>query len=145
MEPIIGRDLGPLLRREVERVYGPQDAIGYELAGHAALFQGGYKILYIYGPLGDGQWHLYNIVEDPGETRDLAAEEPERFQRMLSAYERYARDNKVLEVPPGYDHLTQVALNTLHKRLRTPALVAMLVVLVLLPFLVAFRIKSKEV
>ena len=145
VEPIIGRDLGPLLRREVERVYSPRDTIGYELAGHAALFQGDYKILYIYGPLGDGQWHLYNIAKDPGETRNLAAEEPERFQRMLSAYERYARDNKVLEVPPGYDHLSQVALNTLHTRLRTPVLVVLLVVLVLLPFIAVFRMKSNEV
>ena len=126
-------------------MYSPRDTIGYELAGHAALFQGDYKILYIYGPLGDGQWHLYNIAKDPGETRNLAAEEPGRFQRMLSAYERYARDNKVLEVPPGYDHLSQVALNTLHTRLRTPVLVALLVVLVLLPFIAVFRMKSNEV
>jgi arylsulfatase/uncharacterized sulfatase len=144
VESMIGRDLGPLLRKEVERVYGPQDTIGYELAGHAALFQGDYKIVYIYGPLGDGRWHLYNIAEDPGETRDLSAEQPERLQRMLSAYERYARDNKVLEVPPGFDHLAQVAINTLHKRLQTPVLVALLAVLVLLPFLVAYRMKNRE-
>ncbi len=143
VEPMIGRDLGPLLRQEVDRVYSPRDTVGYELAGHAALFQGDYKILYIYGPLGDGQWHLYNIVEDPGETRDLASEEPERLQRMLSAYERYARDNKVLEVPPGFDHLRQVAVNTLYKRMRTPVLVALLTVLILLPFLVAYRMKRQ--
>jgi arylsulfatase len=144
VEPMIGRDLGPLLRREVDRVYGPLDAVGYELAGHAALFQGDYKIVFIYGPLGDGQWHLYNIAKDPGETTDLASQDPARLQRMLSAYQRYARDSKVIPAPPGFDHLKQVVINTLYKRLRTPVLVGLLVVLVLLPFLVAYRMKKES-
>jgi arylsulfatase/uncharacterized sulfatase len=144
VEPMIGRDLRPLLSGEVQRVYGPADAVGYELAGHAALFQGDYKIVLNRGPLGDGEWHLYNIVQDPGETIDLAAREPARLQRMLSAYERYTRDNKVLPVPPGYDHIRQLAINTLHERLRTPVLIGLLVVLVLLPFLVAYRWQRRE-
>lgn len=139
VEPMIGRDLRPLVSKNVERVYGPQDAVGYELAGHAALFQGDYKIVFNRGPLGDGQWHLYNIVQDPGETNDLASVEPARLQRMLGAYERYARDNKVLQVPPGYDHIKQLVINTLYGRLRTPVLVALLTALILLPFLMAYR------
>ncbi|WP_262500832.1 arylsulfatase [Pseudohalioglobus sediminis] len=144
VEPIIGRDLGPLLRQEVDRVYGPEDAVGYELAGHAALFQGDYKLVLNRGPLGDGQWRLYDIVRDPGETSDLASQQPARLQRMLSAYERYARDNKVLAVPPGYDHLKQLVINTLYQRLRTPILVALLTALVLLPFLMTWRNTRKD-
>ncbi len=142
--PMIGRDLGPLLRQDVDRIYGPEDAVGYELAGHAALFQGDYKIVYLYGPLGDGQWHLYNIAEDPGETIDLASQLPQRLQRMLSAYEGYKRENKVLDVPKGYDHLRQVAFNTLYVRLREPTLVALLTALILLPFFVAYRMNRKS-
>jgi arylsulfatase/uncharacterized sulfatase len=41
--PMTGRDLRPLLSGEAERVYGPDDAVGYELAGQAVLFQGDYK------------------------------------------------------------------------------------------------------
>lgn len=144
IESIIGRDLVPLLKQEVETVYGPEDAVGYELAGHAALFQGDYKLLFIREPLGDGQWHLYNVVRDPGETADLASEQPVRLQRMLSAYEHYTRENKVLPVPPGYDHLKQLVINTLYQRLRTPFLVALLTGLILLPLLVAWRIKRKD-
>jgi arylsulfatase/uncharacterized sulfatase len=145
VEPMTGRDLRPLLAREVEQVYGPEDVVGYELAGHAALFQGDYKIVFNRSPLGDDQWHLYNIVRDPGETTDLAAVEPARLQRMLSAYERYSRDNKVLPLPPGYDHIKQLAINTLYDSLRTPVLVALLTALILLPFLVAYRVKRKAV
>ena len=143
VEPMIGRDLRPLLSREVERVYGPDDAVGYELAGHAALFQGDYKIVLNRRPLGDGEWHLHNIVQDPGETRDLASAEPARLQRMLSAYERYTRDNKVLPLPPDYDHMKQLAINTLYERMRAPFLVSLLTALILLPFLVAYRMKRR--
>jgi arylsulfatase/uncharacterized sulfatase len=64
---------------------------------------------------------------------------------MLSAYERYTHDNKVLPVPPGFDNLKQLVINTLHSRLRTPVLVTLLTILILLPFLVAYRRKRKEV
>ncbi|KZX59239.1 arylsulfatase [Halioglobus sp. HI00S01] len=143
VEPMIGRDLKPLLKQEVTRVYGAEDAVGYELAGHAALFQGDYKLLSIRPPLGDGQWRLYDIVRDPGETIDLAAEQPVRLQRMLSAYEVYARDNKVLANPPGYDHMKQLVINTLYQRLQTPVLVGLLTALILLPFLVAHSARRK--
>ncbi len=144
VEPMIGRDLQPLLFGEAGRVYGAEDAVGYELAGHAALFMGDYKIVFNRGPLSDNQWHLYNIVQDPGETTDLASVEPARLQRMLAAYERYARDNQVLPVPVGFDHLKQVVINTLYGRLRTPVLVGLLLALIMLPFLVAYHMKRIE-
>jgi len=142
VEPIAGLDLGPLLLNPADRVYGAEVAVGYELAGHAALFQGDYKIVFNRPPLGDDQWRLFNIVEDPGESRDLASEMPERLQQMLSAYERYMRKNKVLPVPPGFDNNMQLAINTLHAGARTPLLVLLLTVLVLLPFYIAHRIKN---
>lgn len=141
--PMIGRDLTPLLRGEVERAYQPDDTIGYELAGHAALFQGDYKILYTRGPLGDGQWHLYDIVRDPGETIDLAAKKPAQMQNMLSAYQRYVQENGVLALPKGYDSNEQVLTNLMHKRFKDPVLIALLTVLILLPFLVAWRVGKK--
>ena len=101
IEAMIGRDLSPVLVGNAERVYGADDAVGYELAGNAALFQGDYKIVVNRKPLGDGEWRLFNIKKDPGETRDLAQEEPTRLQQMLSAYERYQRENKVLDMPAG--------------------------------------------
>ena len=141
VEAMIGRDLAPLLLNPADRVYGPGESVGYELAGHAALFQGDYKIVFNRGPLGDDQWRLFNIIEDPGESRDLASEMPARLQQMLSAYEQYARQNKVLPVAPDFDNYRQLVVNTLHGMLRTPLLVLFLTVLVLLPFYVAYRMR----
>ena len=143
IEPMVGRDLMPLITGVVDRVYEESDSVGYELAGHAALFQGDYKLLFTRGALGDGQWHLYDIVRDPGETHDLAALEPARLQTMLSAYQRYVRNNKVLEVPAGYSHTKQLLINVLHHQFKTPVLIAMLTALILLPFWVAYRMKKR--
>ena len=144
VELMIGRSLTPVVLDNAERVYRTEDVVGYELAGHAALFQGDYKIVYNRRPLGDDRWQLFNIVEDPGESRDLAGEMPGRFQQMLSAYERYTRENKVLPIPRGYDHRKQLVLNTLHAGVREPFLLLLLLLLVLLPFYVACRMKSSS-
>ena len=143
VEPMVGKDLMPLITGEVDRVYEESDSVGYELAGHAALFQGDYKLLFTRGALGDGQWHLYDIVRDPGETHDLAASEPARLQTMLSAYQRYVREHRVLEVPAGYSHTKQLLINVLYHQFKTPVLIAMLTALILLPFWVAYRMKKR--
>ena len=47
-----GRSLLPLVKGEVQRVHGPDDAIGYEGSGGEALFMGDYKLLRNGPPLG---------------------------------------------------------------------------------------------
>lgn len=139
--PMSGRDLSPLLRGDVDRVYGEQDGVGYELTAHAAFFQGDYKLVRNQPPAGDGEWYLYNIVSDPGEASDLKAVDPARFQRMLSGYEAFARENGVMPLPAGYTQTGQLLSNFLAERLRVVVIVLLLTVLVLLPFLVAYRLK----
>ena len=139
VEPITGRNIGPLLLNPADRIYDADATVGHEISGHAALFQGDYKIVFNRPPLGDGQWRLFNIVEDPGETHDLAQAMPQLLQRMLSAYDTYARENKVLPIPAGFDNLRQLTINTLHAGARTPVLVLLLTLLVLLPFYVFYR------
>ena len=143
VQPITGYDLVPLLAGDVERVRSDDDAVGYELTGHAVLFQGDYKLVVNQPPLGDGEWKLFNIVTDPGETVDLAAAQPERFQRMLLRYELFQQENSVLPMPQGYTQMRQLLLNTLHTRYRNDLLVLLLSLLVLSPFYVAYRMRRK--
>ena len=132
--PITGKDLGPLLRGETDRVYGEDETVGYELTGHAALFQGDYKIVRNLAPLGDGQWRLYNIVRDPGEVNDLSGEMPERFQAMQEAYVKYELENSVLPIPQGYNQRLQIVINMARDRIGPGILVFILMVLLLAPF-----------
>ena len=140
MQAITGRDLTPLLSGAAERIYGPDDAVGYELTDHGVLFQGDFKLVVNQPPVGDGQWRLFNIVDDPGETVDLSASQALRFQRMLSRYEQYRRDNHVVPVPPGYTQIKQLFSNIL-LLYRDATLVFLLTLLLLLPFYVAYRMK----
>ena len=102
VEPVTGRSLAPLLRDETASVRGVDEPLGYELSGNAALFRGDHKLVRNLPPTGDGQWRLFDIRQDPGETRDLAAAMPDRFAAMMAQYRAYARTNGVLEMPAGY-------------------------------------------
>ena len=101
VEPITGRSLVPMLKGGAGSVHGDAP-LGYELSGNAALFRGDYKLVRNLAPTGDGQWRLFNLKVDPGETRDLAAAEPDRYKRMLADYRTYAKANGVLDMPAGY-------------------------------------------
>ena len=138
---VAGRSLMPIWKSEPVLPILPGGLIS-EFNDRLMLETERYKIVFNRSPLGDDRWQLFNIVEDPGESRDLAREMPQRFQRMLSAYERYARTNKVLPIPPGYDHNRQLVLNTLHIRAREPFLVLVFLLFILIPFVVAGRMKK---
>ncbi|WP_269620728.1 arylsulfatase [Zhongshania sp. BJYM1] len=116
-ELVSGRSLLPVVKGDIEHTYGPNDSIGYELGGNAALFRGDYKLVKVSGKIADDQWHLYNIVNDPGETVDLRATLPERYALMLNEYKQYAKDNNVLDMPAGYDHERQGIINGINTRL----------------------------
>ncbi|MDO8410153.1 MAG: arylsulfatase [Phenylobacterium sp.] len=109
--PMQGRTLGPVLRGQASAVYGPQDPVGLEAAGEAALFKGDYKLTRNAGAWGDPAWRLYDIVRDPGETRDLAAEQPARVAEMLADYQAYAEAVGAAEIPEGFSADRQVAAN----------------------------------
>ncbi len=144
VEAIEGRSLTPLLNQKTDRIYQPTDYVGYELGGHAALFQGDYKIVFNRGPAGDNQWHLYNIVTDPGETQDLSSTLPQQLQTMLSNFERYKRDNKVLPVPEGYDAITQTGLNGARNLLKPALITLILAAFILMMFRFSYRQHHKN-
>lgn len=109
VEPITGRSLAPMLAGAAGSVHG-DTPLGYELSGNAALFRGDYKLVRNLPPTGDGQWRLYDIAADPGETRDLAAALPDRFAAMMADYRAFAKANGVLDMPAGYTADAQINL-----------------------------------
>jgi arylsulfatase A-like enzyme len=136
VEPMIGSSLVPVLQGHAERVHPVDHAIGYELSGSAALFKGDYKLVKSLKPVGNEQWHLYNIVTDPGEVNDLQQQMPERFAAMQADYAEYVRVNGVLPMPVGYDYMHQGQMYALKHvvipklKAAAPPVVAVLLVLV---------------
>jgi arylsulfatase A-like enzyme len=114
--PITGKSLKPVLTGAASRTYADDVAIGMEVGGNAALYKGDYKITRITQPWGDAKWRLYHLSADPGETRDLSEQEPERFHAMLVDYDAYAKDMGVLALPDDFNPHRQVKLNAYAKQ-----------------------------
>ena len=113
IEPMTGASLIPVLTGQAARVHAVDKAIGYELSGNQAVFKGDLKLIKNIAPVGDGQWHLYDIRNDPGETNDLQNQLPDVFKTMQADYAAYAKANGVLPMPEGYDPIQQVLINAL--------------------------------
>ena len=111
VHPISGKSMLGFLRGDADRVHRPDDAVAYELAGSAAVFQDGYKLQTNNPPFGDKEWRLYRIGEDPIEANDLSDAEPEIKAEMIAAYERYAAEVNLIPVPDDYNPVLQVQKN----------------------------------
>ncbi|MEO6215433.1 MAG: arylsulfatase [Sphingomonas sp.] len=108
VEPMMGSSLVPMLTGASDSVHPVSQPIGYELSGNAALFRGDYKLVKNLPPTGHGEWHLYDIVTDPGETRDLAGAMPGLFRTMQAEYAAFAARDGVLPMPAGYTAAQQI-------------------------------------
>ncbi len=97
--PMRGHSMIGLLNQSEEFVYGADEYIGGEMFGGRWLRKGDYKAVLVPKPYGDGEWQLYNVVKDPGETKNLANEKPELFKELQLAWDRYAAETGVVFPP----------------------------------------------
>jgi arylsulfatase/uncharacterized sulfatase len=110
-----GRSLLPLLEGRADFVYDDTDFFAFEVSGNAALYRGDWKITRTLAPYGDGAWHLYDLSRDPGETTDVATQEPGIFRAMLSEYEAYEAHVGAFKMAPGETARKQLTRNALKK------------------------------
>jgi arylsulfatase len=92
VERMRGKSLNGVLSASEESVYSAEDYVGGELGNGMWMRQGDYKAVTVAPPYGTGEWQLYNVVDDPGETLDLAKEQPEKLKALRAAWDRYAKD-----------------------------------------------------
>ena len=107
----MGKSMASLLRGEAKQIHRPDDTVVYEMAGSVAVFQGDYKLMRNNPPFGDRKWRLYRADKDPSERNDLSGAEPKRVSAMTEAYERFARDVDLIEVPDDYNPINQIQKN----------------------------------
>ena len=105
-----GKSLMPYLRGETDRVHAADEAIGFESLGAQALFKGDWKLQRMGSPY-DGRWRLFNLRDDPTESRDLSAARPELLRQMLAEVQAYDRANGVVMPEAGYDPIKQLLRN----------------------------------
>jgi arylsulfatase len=97
--PMTGRSFAALLRGEIAATRDETEMLAFAHGGHRAVFRGDWKALWMPRPNGTGDWQLFNLAEDPGETTNLAAEQPEMMAELAAAYDRHAAEVGV--IPPG--------------------------------------------
>jgi arylsulfatase len=102
LQPVDGTSLVPVLAS----ADAPHERGGQllEMAGHRGYYEGDWEIVTRHVPLtefGDHEWELYDLAHDRTETRDLAAEQPERVAAMAAAWEAAAQANQVYPLDEG--------------------------------------------
>jgi arylsulfatase A-like enzyme len=107
IHPIMGKSIKPLLNGTVDRVHGSEEPIGLEMFNSSALFMGDWVAVYD-GSHPTNNWQLYNYVNDPAQNNNLADQNPDRLQKMVSAYQEYSKEAGIV-IPRGAIFAFQVS------------------------------------
>ena len=94
--PLAGTSLMPAFSDPEAQIHPDDYVMGWELNGDLAIYQNGWKLLSLLPPMGDGEWELYYLPEDPTEQTNLAAAEPEKLAAMQRAWRDYSKDKGVV-------------------------------------------------
>jgi arylsulfatase len=97
--PMTGRSFAALLRGEVQATRSESETLAFEHGGQRAVFRGKWKALWMRAPNGIGDWQLFDLATDPGETTDLAAANPGLVAELAAAYDAHAAAVGV--IPPA--------------------------------------------
>jgi arylsulfatase len=92
IEPMRGRSMLGLLDGSKETIYGKTEFVGGEMGGDKWMRQGDFKAVQVSAPFGSGEWQLFNVAKDPGESKDLSGSMPEKLEALKTAWDQYAMD-----------------------------------------------------
>ncbi|MCU4578395.1 arylsulfatase [Acinetobacter courvalinii] len=92
----------PLLENRAQAIRPVNFSFADELHGNKYARQGDWKVVLQDNPatLGTGNWELYNLKNDRGETQNLAQSNPAKLQELVDVYNKYTQQNGVKEYNP---------------------------------------------
>jgi hypothetical protein len=103
----MGKSLLPLVQGKVDQVYPADEPLGAELFNQTAVRMGDWQAIHQSGNTssniyhnGTDVWTLYNLGNDPGEEKNVAAQHPDILQKMVTAYAQFAKNVGVV-IPRG--------------------------------------------
>lgn len=85
-----GEDFSALLKGDEWTRTAP---VCHEWFGDRAVWSGDFKAVSIYPA---NEWELYNLATDRTESENIAANEPEKLEELVAAYESWATTNGVV-------------------------------------------------
>jgi arylsulfatase A-like enzyme len=98
--PVTGSSMLPYLKGEANTVH-EQPLYGFSVHMNQGLQYGDLKLLRMQMPYGDANWELYNVKNDPGETRNLANDSPDKLQTMIVKWREFQAQTGVIISEPG--------------------------------------------
>jgi arylsulfatase len=96
LPPLIGKSWIRMLAGETDSPRTSQDYMAWEIFGNRAVRQGDWKLRWQWKPWGAGEWELFNLVSDPAERKNVAADNPVMAQALLARWDDYAKTNNVI-------------------------------------------------
>lgn len=90
---------------QAETIHEEDSVHGWELFGRLAVRKGIWKATFIPAPYGPEKWELFDLEQDPGETKDLAEANREKLRELLIDWQAYVTEVGVQGVAPEYGTL----------------------------------------
>ena len=90
--PQRGKSLLPLLTAQADSTRGADDFLAWEFFDWRAVRTAKWKATWIAEPFGTGDWQLFDIMVDPGESMNLSDQFPDVTQELAKKWHRYADD-----------------------------------------------------
>lgn len=85
---------------EGRSIFGSQTAeseMGWEFMGARSYRKGDWKVVSIpTSQKGDDEFHLYDLVNDPGEQIDVKEQNPEKFAELVDLWKNYEREKRIV-------------------------------------------------
>lgn len=98
-----GVTMRPFLEGKTDIVRTEDQWYAFELFGNCYVMSGDYKAIKVReGMFGDGQWHLYDVVNDPSESKPLEGENPELLAKLQTIYANYAKEHNIMDVDEAW-------------------------------------------
>lgn len=86
VQPMLGESINQFLAGESARVHDDDYISTQYHAGHAFLRQGHWKIATLEPPFDESGFELFNLLDDPAESKNLAEAEPEKYAEMIALW-----------------------------------------------------------
>jgi arylsulfatase len=98
--PVTGKSFLPFLEGKADRVHDVP-LYGFSVHRRQGLQYGDLKLVRLPEPEGNGEWRLFDLGSDPGETENLAASMPETLDDMVVRWEAFASETGIIVSEAG--------------------------------------------